>query len=73
MNNELVHVESSKIRTYLISSIMDLWRSNVASEVQLAVLSSLKPGISDSFSMLWASSASLLMSDVSPLGSDVNS
>lgn len=52
------------MRTDLMSSIMDLWRSSVSSVLQLAALLSLQSAISD------FSSASLPTSDMSPLGSN---
>lgn len=65
-------VKGDMMRTNLMSSIMDLWRSNVVSDWQLAASFSLESGISDCSSP-WPPSASLLTSDVSPLGSEVNS
>lgn len=67
-----VMVKGDMMRTNLMSSIMDLWRSNVVSVWQLAASLSLESGISDCSSP-WPPSASLLTSDVSPLGSEVNS
>lgn len=72
MNIVCVMVKGGMMRTNLMSSIMDLWRSNVASDWQLAASSSLESGVSDCSSP-WPPSASLLMSDVSPLGCETNS
>lgn len=57
-------LKGDMIRPDLMSSIMDLWRFSVFSACQPAPLLPLKSGISD------FSSASLLTSDVSPLGSN---
>lgn len=65
-------VKGGMMRTNLMSSIMDLCRLSASSDWLLAASSSLESGISDC-SSLWPPSASLLMSDVSPLGCEANS